>query len=103
MISEREIYARAYTKKVKTYSRDKIDKTLGSINNQIEAYRKLYRTKPKLILISKELELLFKEQINLMSQYEMVMLNDEPLEINRVFGLSCISTPALSDLHFEVR
>ena len=33
----------------------------------------------------------------------MVMLNDEPLEINRVFGLSCISTPALSDLEFEVR
>ena len=78
MISERELYARAYTKEIKTFSRDKIDKTLGKINNQIEAYRKLYRTKPKLILISKELELLFREQIQLMSQYEEVINNERP-------------------------
>ena len=99
----RNEYVRAYMDKIKTYSQKDVDETLGKINNQIEAYRQIFKQKPKLILISKELEILFRECVNLMNQYERIMLNDEPIYINRVFGFSCLSTPALKNLEFEIR
>lgn len=33
----------------------------------------------------------------------MIILNDEALKLNRIFGFSCFSSPALSNLEFEIR
>ncbi len=87
----------------KKYTQKEINQTLGKMNNQIEAFRKLYRQKPKFIIISKELSILLRIQNCLMNQFEVIMLNGEPLEINRVFCFSCFVSPVLNDLEFELR
>lgn len=87
----------------KKYTQEEINQTLGKMNNQIEAFRNLYKQKPKFIIISEELSILLSMQANLMSQFEMIKLNGEPLEINRVFCFSCFVSPVLNDLEFELR
>lgn len=76
---------------------------LGKINNQIEAFRRMYHRKPKLIIISEKLEYIFGIQMELMRQKEMIILNDEELKLNRIFGFTCFSSPALRNLDFEIR
>lgn len=85
------------------YVEKEISLTIGKINNAIEFYRHEYRDMPQLIIISRELEILFNMQAELMSQHEMIMLNDKPLHTYRIFGIICLPSPALKDLEFEVR
>lgn len=82
---------------------EEIHKILGKINNQIEAFRGMYHRKPKFIIISEKLEYILRNQMELMCQNEMIILNDEALKLNRIFGFSCFSSPALSNLEFEIR
>lgn len=86
-----------------SYEWDEIHKILGKINNQIEAFRRMYRRKPKFIIISEKLEYILRNQMELMCQNEMIILNDEPIKLNRIFGFSCFSSPSLSNLDFEIR
>lgn len=85
------------------YTENEISLTIGKINNAIEFYRHEYRGMPQLIIISKALEILFNKQVELMSQHEMIMLNDKPLHTYRIFGITWLPSPALKDLEFEVR
>lgn len=85
------------------YTEKEISLTIGKINNVIEFYRHEYREIPQLIIISKELEILFNMQIGLMNQHEAIMLNDKVLYTYRIFGITCLVSPALKDLEFEVR
>lgn len=85
------------------YTVDEINKTIGQINHQIEHFRNLYRRKPTFIIISIALAILLKEQYDLMSQHEVIVLNGEYLEVNRIFGMTCFASPALKDLEFEIR
>lgn len=87
----------------KKYTQEEINQTLGKMNNQIEAFRNLYKQKPKFIIVSKELSILLNMQSHLMNQFEVIMLNEELLETNRVFGFSCFVSPVLNDLEFELR
>lgn len=87
----------------KFYTQEEINKILGKINNAIECYRFKYKSKPMFIIISKELAILFRKQCDLMSYHEMIILNNEPLEINHIFGFSCFVSPVLTGLEFEVR
>lgn len=87
----------------KNYKYEDIHKTMGKINNQIEVFRKAHHKKPTFIIISEELNYILKSQMDLMCQYEMIILNDEQIVINRLFGFSCFSSPALSNLDFEIR
>lgn len=80
-----------------------IDKILGKINNQIEAFRGMYHRKPKFIIISEKLDYILRNQMGLMCQNEMIILNGDALHLNRIFGFSCFSSPALSNLDFEIR
>lgn len=90
-------------KSVMLYTVDEVNKIIGQINNQIESFRSLYRNKPTFIIISVELAILFKTQHDLMSQHEVIVLNGEYLEVNRIFGMTCFASPALKDLEFEIR
>ena len=80
-----------------------IDKILGNINKQIEAFTGMYHRKPKFIIISEKLDYILRNQMELMCQNEMIILNGEALHLNRIFGFSCFSSPALSNLDFEIR
>lgn len=91
------------TKDEEIYSWEEIHKIIGKINNDIELFRNKYHMDPKLIIISERLEYILKSQFDLMSYSEMIILNDKPLKINRVFSLSCLTSPALSNLNFEIR
>lgn len=91
------------TKDEEIYSWEEIHKILGKINNDIELFRNKYHMDPNLIIISERLEYILKSQFDLMSHNEMIILNDKPLKINRVFSLSCLTSPALSNLNFEIR
>ena len=88
---------------IESYEWKEIHKILGKINNQIEAFRNLYHRKPKFIIVSEKLEYILRTQMKLMSQNETILLNDEELHLNRIFGFSCFSSPSLSDLDFEIR
>lgn len=88
---------------IESYEWKEMHKILGKINNQIEAFRKMYHRKPTFIIISEKLEYILRNQMELMCQNEMIILNDEPLKLNRIFGFSCFSSPSLSDLNFEIR
>lgn len=90
-------------KEIEIYEWEEIHKILGKINNQIEAFRKMYHRKPKFIIISEKLEYILRNQMELMYQSEMIILNDEELKLNRVFGFSCFSSPSLINLDFEIR
>ena len=85
------------------YSISEINKTLGKINSKIESFRALYGKKPAFVIISKNLETILRTEFELTNQYEMIMLNDELFETNRIFGISCFVSPALSNLDFEIR
>lgn len=87
----------------KEYQVDEINKTLGKINDQIETYRKIYRTMPTFIIISNELQKLLSLNNNLMGQYESIFINGGYLVANRIFGIICFVTPTLKDLEFEIR
>lgn len=87
----------------KIYLEEDVSKTVGKINNAIECYRATYRNMPLFIIISKELAFLLERQLDLMSQREMIILNDNHIEIRKIFGISCIISPTLKDLEFEVR
>ncbi len=82
---------------------EEINEILGKINNQIEAFRKMYHRKPKFIIVSEKLDYILRTQTSLMCQNEMLLLNDEEFYLNRVFGFSCFSSPSLSNLDFEIR
>ena len=88
---------------IESYEWEEIHKILGKINNQIEAFRRIYRRKPKFIIISEKLEYILRSQMELMCQNEMIILNGEELHLNRIFGFSCFSSPSLSNLDFEIR
>jgi hypothetical protein len=88
---------------IESYEWEEIHKILGKINNQIEAFRKMYHKKPTFIIISKKLECILKNQMGLMCQNEMIILNGEELRLNRIFGFSCFSSPSLNNLDFEIR
>lgn len=88
---------------IESYEWEEIHKILGKINNRIEAFRGMYHRKPKFIIISEKLEYILRNQMELMCQNEMIILNDEALKLNRIFGFSCFSSPALSNLEFEIR
>ena len=45
---------------IESYEWDEIHKILGKINNQIEAFRKMYHKKPTFIIISEKLEYIKK-------------------------------------------
>jgi hypothetical protein len=87
----------------KNYKYEDIHKTMGKINNQIEVFRKAHHKKPTFIIISEELNYILKSQMDLMCQYEMIILNDEQIVINRLFGFSCFTSPVLRGLNFEIR
>ena len=86
----------------KTFTYDEIDLTLGEINREIEKYRRTYYCKPQFIIISKELEILFGTRTEITYQREKILINDEVIEIFRLFGNSCIISPALHDLQFAI-
>lgn len=88
---------------IENYEWEEIHKILGKINNRIESFRGMYHRKPKFIIISEKLEYILRNQMGLMSQNEMIILNDEALKLNRIFGFSCFSSPSLSNLEFEIR
>lgn len=88
---------------IESYEWEEIHKILGKINNQIEAFGKMYHRKPTFIIISEKLECILRSQMELMCQNETILLNDETLNLNRIFGFSCFSSPALSNLDFEIR
>ena len=88
---------------IESYEWEEIHKILGKINNQIAAFRKMYHKKPTFIIISEKLEYILRNQMELMCQNEMIILNDEALNLNRIFGFSCFSSPSLSNLDFEIR
>lgn len=88
---------------IESYEWEGIHKILGKINNQIEAFRGMYHRKPKFIIISEKLEYILRNQMELMCQYEMIILNDEQIVINRLFGFSCFTSPVLRGLNFEIR
>ena len=88
---------------IESYEWEGIHKILGKINNQIEAFRKMYHRKPTFIIISEKLEYILKTQMELMYQNEMIILNDAPLKIYRIFGFNCFSSPTLLNLNFEIR
>lgn len=90
-------------KEIESYEWDEIHKILGKINNQIEAFRRMYRRKPKFIIISEKLEYILRNQMELMYQNEVIILNDEAVNLNRIFGFSCFSSPSLRNLDFEIR
>lgn len=85
------------------YTEEDINQTLGKINDEIELFRYKYHNKPQFIVISKALEILLDRQTKLFNQHERIMLNNEILEINRIFGTICFVSYALHDLEFEVR
>ena len=88
---------------IESYEWEEIHKILGKINNQIEAFREMYHRKPKFIIISEKLEYILRNQMELMCQHEMIILNDEQIVINRLFGFSCFTSPVLRGLNFEIR
>ena len=86
-----------------SYEWDEIHKILGKINNQIEAFRRMYHRKPKFIIISEKLECILRNYMELMNQNEIITINNETVYLNRLFGFSCFSSPSLRNLDFEIR
>lgn len=85
------------------YTYEEIHKIFGKINRQIEEFRKSYGKNPMFIILSDNLKTAFREVYGLTNQFEVIRLNDEYLEINRVFSFACFASPALSGLDFEIR
>ena len=90
-------------KEIESYEWDDLHKILGKINNQIEVFRRMYYRKPKFIIISEKLEYILRNQTELVYQNEMIILNDETVKLNRIFGFICFSSPSLRNLDFEIR
>lgn len=88
---------------IEGYKWEEIHKVLGKINNHIESFRQLYHRKPTLIIISESLEYILRNHMELMCQNEKIILNDEMITLNRIFGFSCFSSPSLRNLDFEIR
>ena len=78
-------------------------KIMGKINHEVWQYRTKYGKMPQLIIISRGLEILFSRQLNLMNLSQIIIVNNNELRVNTIFGINCLVSPALKELEFEVR
>lgn len=85
------------------YTEEEIEKTIGKINFEVNRYKQEYGVTPQLILISREIEILFRMKLDLMIERQMIYLFNQPIYLYSIFGIACMVTPALKDLEFEVR
>lgn len=84
------------------YSRDSIDKVMGKLNNALFEYEKEYKSEPILILISRELEIFFRQIMYLDTYHQMLGNDRKPIYTTIIFGVNCITTPRLKGLTFEI-
>ena len=89
-------------KKETAYEEDDINQTIGKISNTISGYIYNFHKRPEIIVISKQLEILLRVSMRLLEQQQMVMIQNEPVRFYFIFGIACITSPALNDLSFEV-
>ena len=87
----------------KEYNEKDISKMMGKINHEIWQYRTKYRKMPQLLIISNDLEILLSMKLNLMNLSQMIIVNNNELQVHTIFGINCLTSPALNNLEFEVR
>ena len=85
------------------YNKKDVSKVMGKINHEIWQYRTKYKEMPQMLIISNELELLLSYHLNLMDINKMIIVNNNELRVHTIFGINCLTSPALNDLEFEVR
>lgn len=84
------------------YSRDGIDAVMGKLNRELFEFEMKYKSKPTLVIISRELEIFFRNFMNLDVYHQMIGNNDRPIYTTIIFGVNCITTPKLKGLTFEI-
>ena len=84
------------------YSRDSIDAVMGKLNRELVEFEMEYKSKPTLVIISRELEMFFSRLMNLNVYHQMIGNNDRPIYTTIIFGVNCITTPRLKGITFEI-
>lgn len=84
------------------YSEEKINKIVGKISDSIQEYINKYKKRPLIIMISRPLEIIMVNKIDIMHHRQAINIGIEPMIVNFVFGIPVLTTPVLEGLEFEI-
>ena len=81
-----------------------INKIISSINLEVIEYEKKWHNRPQLIIISKGLNVALRISFEMMLNYhQAILLDNQRLELDYLFGIPCLTSLALEEYNFEVR
>lgn len=80
------------------------NKIISSINQEILEYEKKYRDRPQLIIMSINLKEALRVHFEMMlNDHQAIMLVNQRLELDYLFGIPCLTSLALEKYDFEIR
>lgn len=80
-----------------------INKIISNINQEVIEYEKKWNNRPQLIIISRGLNVAFRVGFEMMLNYHQIMLDNQRLQLDYLFGIPCLTSLALEEYDFEIR
>lgn len=86
--------------------KQKIDtnEIISSIHKEVMEYEKKWRDRPQLIIMSRKLNVALRVSFEMMLNYhQAIMLDEQRLVFDYLFGIPCLTSLALEEYDFEIR
>jgi len=81
-----------------------IDKIFSSIQQEVMEYEKKWRNRPQLIIMSRKLNVALRVKFEMILNYhQAIMLDEQELVFDYLFGIPCLTSLALEEYEFEIR
>lgn len=81
-----------------------INKIIYSIHQEVIEYEKKWRNRPQLIIMSRKLNFILRESFEMMLNYhQAIMLDEQRLVFDYLFGIPCLTSLSLEEYDFEIR
>ena len=81
-----------------------INKILSNINKEVIEYEKKWRDRPQLIIMSRKLNVALRVSFEMMLNYhQAIMLDEQRIVFDYLFGIPCLTSLALEEYDFEIR
>lgn len=81
-----------------------MDRIFASIHQEVIEYERKWREKPQLILMSRKLNYALRVKFEMMLNYhQAIMIDNQILDFDYLFGIPCLTSLALEEYEFEIR
>lgn len=81
-----------------------IDEIFSHIHQDVMKYEQKYHSRPQLIIMSRGLKFALEIKFEMMLNYhQAIMLDEQRLVFDYLFGIPCLTSLALEDYNYEIR